>query len=169
MSQNENSGSGVRIGNVGGSISNSIIAGGDVSNATITVGGKDVPVDKEPTVEELQQLLTEVTQELTELVGQEEALKLISAATPYTAKGAEENLKDVASKVKPELDKEESQKIGERLKETGSMLSTILDGAKNLIEKSVEVGESLKPVMDKLGPVIDRIGVLSIWASRLWL
>ena len=66
--KNEESVSEVHIGNVTGGITNSIIAGRDVTNATITVGGKPVPANRKPTFEELKQLLIEVQQELADIV-----------------------------------------------------------------------------------------------------
>lgn len=74
---NTNGSSSVQFGNVTGGITNSIIAGRNITNATITVGGQPVPANKEPTFEELKQLLTEVQQELADIVAQEEALKKI--------------------------------------------------------------------------------------------
>lgn len=168
MSNNSESISEIRFGNVSGGITNSIFAGRDISDVTITVGGQPVPANKKPTFEELKQLLAEVQQELADIVAQEEALKKISAATPYTAKGAEENLKEVAEKVKPDVDKEEGKTIGERLKETTGILNKILDGAKNLVQKSVDLGKALEPVTDKLGPLVDKVAVAALWAAKLW-
>ena len=164
----QNDAGGVHIRNVNGGITNSIIAGGNLTNAAITVGGQNLAVEKKPTLEEFRQLLTEVQQELSGIVAQENALKAISAATPYTAKGAAENLKEVAEKVKPGLDKESAKTIGKRLTDTTGMLSKILDGAKTIVQKSVDVGEALKPVMDQLGPLVDKITVAALWASKLW-
>ena len=55
MTEKKQSG-GVTIGNVSGGIHGSIIAGRDVKNATITMGGQPISVDKEPTSDELKQL-----------------------------------------------------------------------------------------------------------------
>lgn len=160
--------SSVHFGNISGDLHGNVIAGRDISNTTVTLGGQQVAADKKPTYEELKQLLTEIQQELAEVVAEEETLKQISAATPYTAKGAEENLKEVAEKVKPEVDKEEAKTIGKRLEETTGILSKILDGAKNVVQKSVAVGEALKPVTDKLGPLVDKMAVVALWAEKLW-
>lgn len=169
MAENNKSSSGVQFGNVTGGLHGNVIVGRDMTNSTITIGGQQVPADKKPTFEELKQLLAEVQQELADIVAQEEALKTISAATPYTAKGAEENLKEVAEKVKPEIDKEEAKTIGKRLEETTGILSKILDGAKNVVQKSVEVGKALEPVTEKLGPLVDKVTVAALWAAKLWL
>ena len=50
MASKEESLSEVHIGDVTGGIYGSIIAGRDVTNATITIGGQPTPADKEPTV-----------------------------------------------------------------------------------------------------------------------
>lgn len=169
MSKDNESSSNVQFGNVSGGLHGNVIVGRDMNNTTITIGGQTIPVAKKPTLDEFKQLFAEVQQELNNIIAQEEALKAISAATPYTAKDAEENLKEVAEKVKSEVGKEEAKTIGKRLGETTDILNKILDGAKSVVQKSVDVGKVLEPVTEKLGPLIDKITVAAMWAAKLWL
>src|SRR3712207_609212 len=99
MSNNPEPHSQVHIGNVTGGIHGSIIAGREVSNATITLGGQPTPASKEPTVDELKQLLAEVHKELADLMMQQETLKQVSPAAPFTAQGAEQTVKAVTETV----------------------------------------------------------------------
>ena len=48
-----------------------MIAGRDISHATITLGGHPTPASKEPIVEELKQLLAKIHQELADLMTQQ--------------------------------------------------------------------------------------------------
>ena len=59
MASNGDSLSEVHIGNVSGGIQDSIIAGRDVKDVTITIGGQATPADKQPTLEELKGLLAD--------------------------------------------------------------------------------------------------------------
>src|SRR5438874_1446971 len=104
--------SGVTIGKVSGGITNSIIAGRDVRNATITVGGQLIAADKKPKIDELKQLLTEIQQELAGLrASQPDALKALSAGTPLIAQGVEETVKEAAEKIKPEMKSKEAESV----------------------------------------------------------
>lgn len=160
---------GVTIGNVQGGISESIIAGHDVSGATITLGGQPTPADKQPTVDELRQLLAEIQRELAGLAAQKDALKEISPATPFTAQGAEQSVRDAAEKIKPEIEPDKAQAVQKSLTEATSLLETILDGAKRAAEKAGEVGKAVQPVVERLGPLVERVGVAALWVARLWL
>ena len=53
MASNGDNLSEVTIGSVTGGIHNSVIAGRDVKNVTITLGGQETPADKEPSQAEL--------------------------------------------------------------------------------------------------------------------
>jgi hypothetical protein len=159
----------VSIGDVSGGIHGSIIAGRDVSNATITIGGQPTPADKEPTVAELQQLLAEIQQELAEVVAQQEALKEISSAAPFTAQGAEQSVKDAADKVEPEIKPEEARSVQKSLAEATTLLSGILDGAKTVAQKVGEVGSAVKPLAEQLEPLVEKVAVAALWVARLWL
>jgi len=163
--------SGVTIGDVTGGIHGSIIAGRDVINATITISGQPIPADKEPTVDELKQLLAEIQQELAEIAAQQDALKEISSAAPFTAQGAEQSVRDVAKKVEEtaEVGPEEAKSMQESLKEATGLLGGILDGAKTVAEKAVEVGKAVQPIADKLPPLVEKVAVAAFWVGRLWL
>src|SRR5262249_40047692 len=99
MSNNPEPQSTVRIGHVTGGITGSIIAGRDVSHATITLGGQPTPASKEPTVDDLKQLLAEVHTELADLITRQDTLQQISPAAPFTAQGAAQTVKAVTETV----------------------------------------------------------------------
>ena len=169
MASKEESLSEVHIGNVSGGIHGSIIAGRDVKDVTITIGGQATPADKQPTLQEFQRLLAEIQAELAEVTAQQEALKEVSSAAPFTAQGAEQSVKDAAEKVEPEMDKEGAESVQKSLAEATSLLGGILDGAKTVAEKSVEVGRAVKPIAEKLEPLVEKVGVAALWAAKLWL
>jgi hypothetical protein len=149
MASKDESLSEVHIGNVSGGIHGSIIAGRDVKNAVITLGGQATPADKEPTVDELKQLLAEIQAELAQIPAQQDALKEGSSAAPFTAHSAEQSVKDAAEKVEPEMDKEGAESVQKSLAEATTLLSGILNGARTVAEKSVEVGRAVKPIAEK--------------------
>jgi hypothetical protein len=162
---------GVSIGSVSGNIIGSIIAGRDISNAVVNVGGQNVPVDKEPTVEELKQLLSEIQQELANITAEKDILQGISSAAPFTAQGAEQSVNDVAKEIeeKPDMKPEEAKSLQESLIEATTLLSSILDGAKTVAEKAGEVGKAVKPIVEKLEPLVEKVGVAALWVAKLWL
>lgn len=163
---------GVRIGDVTGGIHGSIIAGRDVRNATITVGGEQVPAGKEPTIDELRQLLTEIREGLAEITAQEDTLGQVSAAAPYTAQGAEQAIGEATQTVEegaPELEPEEAESVEERLKEATSLLGTILDGVKTVAKKTGEAVSAVQPLVEKLEPLLKKIGVAALWMAKLRL
>lgn len=161
--------SGVTIGKVTGGIHGSIIAGRDVTNATISIGGQPIPAAKEPTVDELKQLLAEIQGELAEITAQQEALKEVSSAAPFTAQGAEQGVKDAAAKVKPKMKPGEAESVQKSLAEATNLLSGILDGAKTLAEKAGEVASAVKPIAEKLEPLVEKVAVAALWVAKLWL
>jgi hypothetical protein len=169
MASQEESLSEVHIGNVTGGIHGSIIAGRDVKNATITVGGQATPADKEPTLDELKQLLAEIQAELAEVTAQQEALKEVSSAAPFTAQGAEQSVKDAAEKIEPEMEPEAAKSVQQSLAEATTLLSRILDGAKTVAQKAGEVGRAVKPMAEKLEPLVEKVGVAALWVAKLWL
>jgi len=170
MAKGKQSG-GVKIGDVTGGIHGSIIAGHDVISATITIGGQPTPADKEPTVDELKQLLAEIQQELAEITAQRETLKEISSAAPFTAQGAEQSVKDAVRKVEetPEMKPAEAKSVQESLTEATTLLSGILDGAKIVAQKAGEVGKAVQPVAEKLEPLVEKVAVAAFWVAKLWL
>lgn len=170
MTKDKQSG-GVTIGDVTGGIHGSIIAGRDVKNATITIGGQPTPADKDPTVDEFKQLLAEIQQELAEITAQRDVLKEISSAAPFTAQGAEQSVKDVAEEVEEasEIKPEEAKSVQQSLTEATTLLSSILDGAKTVAQKAGEVGRAVKPIAEKLEPLVEKLGVAAFWVAKLWL
>jgi hypothetical protein len=171
MAKHRDSKLGVQIGNVSGGVHNSIIAGRDVNHATIMVGGHPTPVDKQPTIAEFKQLLSEIQQELAEILSQNEEMKQVSPAVPFQIQGAEENVKDVAKKANEEtkVTPEVAKTMQQRLTETIAMLNSILDGAGNLTEKAVKLGNAVKPIAKKLEPLLRKLSVAALWVAKLWL
>jgi ABC-type transporter Mla subunit MlaD len=170
MSDKEKS-EGVSIGNVTGGIYGSIIAGRDVKNATINLGNKQVPADKEPSFEEFQQLLGEIKKELAELAAQEEILNAVSPAAPSLVQGAAASVESVADATQdnPEMEPEEAKTVEQRLTEATRLLGTILDSTKSVAGKAMEAGRTIAPVIEKLGPLAEKIGVAAFWAAKIWL
>src|SRR5215813_2805108 len=146
MKENTNTGE-VKIGPVSGGITNSIIAGRDVKNATITVGGELTAADKQPNLDELKQLLAEIQQELAGLrTTQQDALKSLSAGTPSIAAGVEETIKEASEKIKPEMKTEAAKSVQQGLTEATSFLRTILDGAQSIAEKAGAAAGAVGPL-----------------------
>ena len=160
---------GVSIGDVSGGIHGSIIAGRDVTNATITLGGQPTPADKEPTIDELRQLLAEIQAELADITAQQDALREISADAPFTAQGAEASVSQAATEVEGEVDQEQAESVQKSLEKATSLLGGILDGAKTVAQKSVEVAEAVKPIVERLEPLVEKVGVAAFWVAKLWL
>ncbi|GAB4440940.1 MAG: hypothetical protein Kow0031_22910 [Anaerolineae bacterium] len=170
MADNDKS-TGVKIGKVSGGIHGSVIAGGDVKNVTITLGGQAVPADKEPTVDDLKRLLADVQAELATVLAQKEALQQLSAAAPFTAQGAEAGVKQAAEAAAAEGEVSEAQakSMQQSLAEASGLLNGILDGAKDAAEKAGAVGKAAKPIAEALAPLVEKLAVASFWVGRLWL
>jgi hypothetical protein len=160
---------GVRIGNITGGIHSSIIAGRDVSNSTITLGGPSTPADKEPSLDELKQLLAEIQAELAGITAQKEALQTVSTAALFTAQGAQASVQQAADQLKAEIEKEQAASVQHCLIEATNLLSGILDGAKTVAEKAGEVSQVVKPLAEMLASLVEKLGVAAIWIARLWL
>jgi phage-related tail protein len=160
---------GVTIGNVSGGIHGSIIAGRDVSNATITLGGQPVAANKQPTPDELKQLLAEIQQELAKVMAQKDALQQVDVAAPNDAQGVEARVNDAVAKVEGEVSKEQTESVQKNLAKATGVLGEILDGAKTVAEKAGEVGQAVKPLADTLVPLVEKLGVAALWVGKLWL
>jgi flagellar biosynthesis/type III secretory pathway protein FliH len=175
MPNNPEPQSSVHIGNVTGGIHGSIIAGHDVNHATIMLGGQPTSASKEPTVDDLKQLLAEVHQELADLLTQQETLKQISPAAPFTAHGAEQTVKAVTETVDKAKaagqtpEKEEAQSLQTHLTQTTNLLSSLLDGAKTLAQKAGDVARAVTPLAEQLGPLVEKVAVAALWVGKLWL
>jgi ABC-type transporter Mla subunit MlaD len=171
MSNNPEPQSTVHIGNVTGGIHGSIIAGRDVSHATIALGGQPTPASKEPTVDDLKQLLAEVHKELATLMTQQEALKQIGPIAPSVTQGAEQTVKAVAETVDKSAGQrpQDAQSLHTHLTQTTSLLGTILDSAKTLAQKTGEVASAVNPLAEQLGPVVEKVAVAALWVGKLWL
>jgi hypothetical protein len=171
MASKEEPSGGVSIGSVGGDIVGSIIAAGDVSNVTVTVGNKEMSAAETPTVEEFKQLLADIQQELAELTAQEEQLEKISDDTPLYAEVAERGVAKAVEKVKDSesMEPEEAESIQRSLKKAAGTLKSILEEAKHVAETAGEVGAAVKPIAEQLMPLVEKVGVAALWVGKLWL
>ncbi len=169
MANNGDNLSEVKIGNVSGGIHGSIIAGQDVSHATITVGGQPMSAQDEPTPEQVKQALAELKQALAELAAQKEALAQVSPSAPYTAQGAEASVNAAAEQAEGEVGEDEAKSIQKSLEDATGLLGGLLDGAKTVAEKATDVGRAVKPIAEKLEPVVEKLAVVVFWVGRLWL
>jgi hypothetical protein len=163
--------SGVNIGNVSGGIQGSIIAGGNVSHATITVGGKPVEVNKDPQYDEFIQLLKEIQEEIAGISSEEQTLKEISAGAPLLLQAAGETVNQVADKSQKDepIAADEGTTLQGKLQEASNTVGLILNSAKSISEKATEAGKAIKPLIDKLRPLAEKVGVAAIWAAKLWI
>lgn len=168
MTNDEKSYGGVNIGKIKGDIIGSAIAGGDVT-ITTTISGQPTPAGQKPTVAELKQLLTEIQQELAEITVQQNVLRKVSVAAPFTAQGAEQSVKEAAEKVKSEMTREEAKSVRKSLDDAANLLERILEDAKTVGQKAVEVGRAVMPITEMLEPLVEKIGTAALWVTKLWL
>src|SRR5262245_46430486 len=164
MPNNPEPQSSVHIGHVTGGITGSIIAGRDVSHATITLGGQPTPASKEPTVDDLKQLLAEVHTELADLTTRQDTLQQISPAAPFTAQGAAQTVKAVTETVNNSAGQkpQDAQLLHTHLTQTTNLLSSILDGAKTLAQKAGDVASAVQPLAEQLGPLVEKVAVAAL-------
>jgi hypothetical protein len=160
--------SGVTIGDVSGGIHDTVIAGRDVTNATITGGSQQRSADQGPSIDQLRQLVGEIQRELARVVAQQDALRRVSPAAPFTAQGAEQAIKDIAARVNEPPRPEDAESMQASLEEASGLLSGILEGARAAAQKAGEVGEAVLPIAEKLAPIVEKLGVLAKWVAKLW-
>jgi len=163
----DETGGGVKFGNISGGIHGSNIAGRDIISSTASVGQSSE--DKPPTVDELKELLAQIQQELAKVTVQKEALQQISSMAPLTAQAAEVGIQEAASKVEGEVNAEQAESVQKSLTEATDILSKILDGAKTVAEKAGEVGSAVKPIAETLAPLVEKLAVAAFWVGKLWL
>ena len=170
MSGDDHGPQGVRIGNVSGGISGSVIAGRDVSNARVTVGGKTMSAGDTPTKDDLSQLVADLRRALGELSARGDELRDISPSAPHSIQGAEESLKAAAEKLEAdEVTPEDAKSAQENLTEAAGLIGTILEKANSMAERVVDVGRAVKPFVERLEPVVEKLAVAALWVGRLWL
>jgi hypothetical protein len=162
-------GTGVTIGNVTGGIQGSIIAGRDVRDSTINIGGNEVPADKQPEYSEIRELLADIHAQLVELAGEEDVLREVSPSAPLAARSAEVSVKAAADSLNPKLSNDEAGSVKQRVTEATSFVSTILDGATSLTNKVGAAGDSVQSMVKKTAPLVEKLSVAALWISRLWL
>lgn len=158
----------IDIGGIGGSMQG-VIAGGDVRDVTITIGGQPTAADKQPSLAEFRQLLADIQQDMAEIVQQQDLLAKVDPAAPFTAQGAEQSVKSAAEQVEPEMEAEEAESVQKRLTTGLNLFAGILDGAKTVAKKTDEVGEAIIPIVQRLEPLVQKLGVAALWTARLWL
>jgi hypothetical protein len=64
---------------------------------------------------------------------------------------------------------QEAQSTHTRWTEATSLLSSVLDGAKTLAQKTGEVASAVKPLAKKLGLLVEKVAVAALWVGKLWL
>jgi len=110
-----------------------------------------------------------LSKELAEVSAQKEILKQVSPATPFTAQGAEQSVKGAAEKVESEMKPEAAKSVQKGLTEATTLLSSILEGARTVVEKAGEVSNAVQPIVERLEPLVERVGVAALWVAKLWL
>lgn len=159
---------GVKMGKVSGGIHGSIIAGRDVRDVTITLGGRPVAADKEPNLEEFKHLLLDIQIELGKIAADRETLEKVSPSAPLVAEGVRLNVKDVAERVLPSKTTGEVLSIKSRLNEASSMMTTMLEGIQDASHGIEETGKASKPIADLIASLVDKLAIAALWAARLW-
>ncbi len=169
MSAHDDGPEGVRIGNVSGGIRGSVIAGRDVSNTSVSVGGKTMSSSDTPSREDLAQLFADLRRALGELSAHGEELSGISASAPFSVQGAEVSIKAAAKKVEGDVAPEDARSAQEDLTEAAGLIGTILEKANSIIDRAVDVGRAVKPLAERLEPLVEKLAVAALWIGRLWL
>jgi hypothetical protein len=162
--------SGVSIGNVSGGIHGTVIAGRDVTHTTIASGSQGPSTDQGPSIDQFRQLVGEIRRELAAVVAQQDVLKRVSPAAPFTARGAEQAIRDLAARIEgsPAPRPEDAESMQASLEEATGLLGGILESAKAVALKAGEVGEAVMPIAERLAPIVEKLGVLAMWVAKLW-
>jgi hypothetical protein len=162
---------GVHIGNVTGGISKSVIAGRDIRDVTITLGGRTISADKQPSAAELQQLLAEIRQSLAAIVLEQDSLKQISPASPAVAVAAEANVKAAAQVIAatPAPTVDQAHSVQQQLAEAASLLGGILKTAAAVAATTGSLAGAAQPLVHSLQPVVNQLAAAAVWVARLWL
>jgi hypothetical protein len=151
----------VTIGNVTGGIHSSIIAGGDVVNAS---AGDSTTAPGN--VEEFKQLLLDLHQALSAVAAQQEALRAISPSAAMAVQGAALNVKDVADRVTGDIKPEDATTLRSRLLDASTLLAGVLTAGAAATHSAADIGATVRPVLDMLGPLADKLGVAATWIAK---
>lgn len=168
MKKEDSSRSSVQIGNVGGSIQNSVIAGGDARDIKIRVGDKEIRGDQPPNLADLQTLVGEAHSGLAALLLQKELIQQISPGAFYTLMGADENLKQIKELIKAEMDTARGEKVKQGLEQTTSLLVTLTTAAKTIARNANDLGREIPQLVAKIEPVIQMLVLAGTWSAKLW-
>ncbi len=141
-----------------------LLAAPSLLGEVVTIGGKEVPIGKQPELDEFRQLLISVQQELLAITAHQETLKAISAAAPAMLTGVKASITNVVEHTQPEIEPQHAQSIQKSLTEAKGLLSTVLAGAKTAAEES----EALQDTVEQLEPLVQQTDVLEQWAVKLW-
>lgn len=163
------SSSGVRIGNVSGGFHNSVVAGRDVSNTSITVGQRTMSVADTPTDADLTELLVEIQDALADLVQHEEILHDLSAAAPFAIRGASESVKSAVGEVAGDVEPDNAAAAQHGLAEAASLVGNVLDTANRVLDTVETTGDKAASIGEVLGQLVEKIAVAAVWVGRIWL
>lgn len=158
---------GVKIGNISGGITGSIIAGRDVTNTTVKSGAHSV--DVEPSLSNLKQLLAEIQREIAEIMANQAALNALSPANRRNVQGAEDNVKEAARKVHLNMAQDEAATVQEYLAEAADLMSGVLDKLNMVAQKASDDTGTVQPLLEKNGPLPDKVRKAAMWAGQLQL
>lgn len=160
--------SGVTIGDVIGGITNSIIAGRDIRDVTVTIGGHPVAADKDPEVDDLKQLLLDIQTELNKIAAERDALSAVSPSAALLTEGIKLNVSDAANTVLATTTPDKAPSVEGRLKEAGTMMAILLKAVEGASHGIEETGKALQPLANMIAPLVDKLAVAALWAARLW-
>jgi hypothetical protein len=169
VSNQDDTSPGVRIGNVTGGIHNSLFAGRDISDATITVGDKTMRADETPTQADLAQLMADISKELAAVMANREELGAVSAAAPYAVQGATECVNSASKQLAGEISPAEATSVHRNLTDAATLMGTVVDTVDRDADKDENLGGKIKSVATKLGPLLEKLAVAAVWVSKLWL
>lgn len=169
MSSHDDTSPGVRIGNVTGGIHNSLFAGRDISDTTITVGEKTMRADDTPTQADLAQLMADISKELTDVMADREQLSAVSAAAPYAVQGATECVNAASKQLAGEISPAEATAVQRNLTDAATLVGTVVDTTDPDANTGEGLGAKIKSVAQKLGPLLEKLAVAAVWVSKLWL
>jgi hypothetical protein len=160
---------GVRLGNISGGIHESVIAGRDITNATVTFGGKTMSAGDNPTPADLAALLDELTTTLSALAERSDILSQISTSAPHTMAGARETVCTAAAHLEGAVTQEKAKSAQGELSEATTLTSAILKRATAMVEGASDAGQAVQYVVATLEPLLSMLAVATLWIGRLWL
>ena len=168
------SGGGVQIGSVGGSISHSVIAGGDAGHITIAGSGQGESGTARPTLEGLARRLDAISRALAAVNAQGEMLGAVSPAAPFAAQGAAQSIADAAQRLSSPAagsGTEVGPIMRRRIAEAGVLLRGIQDSAGTAEESVTESAGGyvgMGKLAGELSALCTQVEEAAAWADTLW-